>query len=541
MTSYLHLYHSKIFRLFLFVSIMVLTFSCKKNEYVGKDPYAGAKEPLQVKINTTLSRPSWGEPGSAVSITGKGFSNYLDSGMVVKFNGVAAEIEKASDSVLTVNVPEMASSGLITVTIAHQVFPGPYFQVIGPIAVDTLFHAVPGAKGTINCIEFIPGGKYLIGGSFTDYDNSGFKDGLHGLARVNQDGTVDRGFKIGKGVGGTVNSVAVQASGKYVIGGSFNNYDDRFGGGKISNLMRLNADGSVDSLIVMKETGEEETVSAFNAYFDGTVSKILQTPDEGKLIVLGGFNFFMKKDFTMSTLDGMRDSVIIDSIQMQGMAGLNEDGSFDTTFNYDPGTHRSYIGPNGEINDALMQSDGKIIIVGSFTKYRDKQAMRIARLNQDGSLDNTFNAGAGPDDRVYTVALMPGGKYVIGGQFNNVDGKENRKIAVLNADGSLDNGFNVGQGPNAGPDGIVLKVGVLKNNKIFASGFFDYFSGIKRDRTVILDADGSVSNKFNNLGAMVGFGVNDMVNVPNANASILVGAFSKYDLHTVSNILLLKY
>ncbi|WP_366143575.1 delta-60 repeat domain-containing protein [Flavobacterium sp.] len=41
-----------------------------------------------------------------------------------------------------------------------------------------------------------------------------------------------------------------------------------------------------------------------------------------------------------------------------------------------------------------MTSEGKIIIAGYFLNYDGQSRNRIARLNQDGSLDLTFNVGA---------------------------------------------------------------------------------------------------------------------------------------------------
>ena len=518
-----------------------ILFSCKKNVYVGKDPYANAKAPLQVKLNTIDASPASGAAGTTVTLTGNGFAKYKDSGMVVKFNDVDAEITQAGDSTLQVKVPVLASSGLITLTVLHQVFPGPLFRVKGTIFIDSTFHSLPGAAdGVISDIIFVPGGQYLIGGNFNDFDNSGLKDGYHGVARINADGSIDRSFKIGKGVSGSVNSMIVQADGKYVLGGSINNYSDRFKAGYISNILRVNTDGSPDIVIVNTQAGKSDTIPSLNAYFGGGVTKILQTPDSGKLVIIGSFKYYMSKDFTSFTMDGLRDSVKVDSIRMEGIARLNEDGTFDSSFNYNAATHSSISGANGSIWDAFIQSDGKVVIVGDFTKYHDMPANRIARLNRDGSLDNTFNPGSGPDDRVFSASPLPDGKYLIAGQFLHVNGMESRKVAVLNSDGTLNNNFSVGTGPTAGPDGIVFKATMLKNGKIFVAGTFDRFSDVKRGGTVILNADGSLSQQFNNLGALEG-GVTKILNVPNANATILVGGFTKYDLQTVNGIVLLKY
>lgn len=520
------------------ITVLATVCACKKDKYVGKDPYEGAKPPLEIELSSTTPLQGTVKAGAIVTLTGKGFMKYKDSGMVVKFNDIEGLITGVTDNGIQVKVPELASSGLVSLTIKRQIFAGPQVRISGPIYIDSLFHSVPGANNGITCIEYIPGNKYMIGGNFTDYDNSGLKDGVKGLARINPDGSLDQSFVVGKGVAGTVTSLIVQSNGKYVVGGSFGNYNERFKPGYISNIVRLNTNGSIDSTIITTQTGKKDTVPALNAYFDGPVTKVLQTADSGKIVVIGYFRHFLRKDFTISTADHLRDSVKIDSIRMEGIVRLHEDGSFDSSFNYNPVTRGSFSGANGFIMNAIMQDDGKLMIVGDFTKYHDKPANRIARLDQRGQLDNSFSADI--DNTVYTVAAMPGNKYLVAGLFLKVNGGTARKVAVLNSTGAIDKSFSVGDGPLDGANGIISTAARLKNGKIFLAGGFDLFSGMKRSGTVILDEDGKVSQQFNNLGPISG-GISQLLNMPNTNATLVVGYFNKYDLQSFNRIALLRY
>ena len=45
------------------------------------------------------------------------------------------------------------------------------------------------------------------------------------------------------------------------------------------------------------------------------------------------------------------------------------------------------------MEEIKLQSDGKILMVGTFTIVNDAYRIRIARLNPDGSLDSTFTQG----------------------------------------------------------------------------------------------------------------------------------------------------
>ncbi|MBL0036402.1 MAG: delta-60 repeat domain-containing protein [Flavobacteriales bacterium] len=63
-------------------------------------------------------------------------------------------------------------------------------------------------------------------------------------------------------------------------------------------------------------------------------------------------------------------------------------GSLDLSFN--PGA-----GFNGPVNALVVQSDDKLICVGQFTTYQGVSRRGIVRINVDGSIDNTFTTGTG--------------------------------------------------------------------------------------------------------------------------------------------------
>ena len=105
-----------------------------------------------------------------------------------------------------------------------------------------------------------------------------------------------------------------------------------------------------------------------------------------------------------------------------------------------------------------MQADGKIVIVGGFFTVGGTARNKIARLNADGTLDPGFNPDV--NSTVWSTAVQADGKIVIGGDFFTVDGMTRNKIARLNADGTLDPGFN----PNA--DESVRSTAVQADGKI---------------------------------------------------------------------------
>ena len=90
-------------------------------------------------------------------------------------------------------------------------------------------------------------------------------------------------------------------------------------------------------------------------------------------------------------------------------------GDLDTTFNSIDIGFGNGDGANHPINSIALQPDGKVLIGGQFTSYNGTSRNYIARLNADGSLDASFNPGVGASSFVYSLALQPDGKVLIGG------------------------------------------------------------------------------------------------------------------------------
>jgi len=170
---------------------------------------------------------------------------------------------------------------------------------------------------------------------------------------------------------------------------------------------------------------------------------------------------------------------------------LQPDGSLDPSFN--PGT-----GPDDDINALVIQPDGRIVIAGYFNRFDGITRSGIARLNADGSLDNSFDPGTGVEivsvhPQAHTVALQADGKIVIGGFFRNVNGVARDGIAQLNTNGSVDLSFD----PGAGLHGYVaLALAVMTNGQVLVGGIFDKVNGVPRKSIARLNANGSVDESF---------------------------------------------
>jgi uncharacterized delta-60 repeat protein len=167
------------------------------------------------------------------------------------------------------------------------------------------------------------------------------------------------------------------------------------------------------------------------------------------------------------------------------IARLNADGSLDTSFN--PGA-----GANSHVETIALQSDGKIIIGGEFTTFNGTPRTRIARLNSDGSLDTTFDPGTGATGSVLATAVQADGKIIIGGGFVAYNGTSRRYIARINPDGSLDTSFN----PGTGADAPIRTTTVQSDGKILIGGEFTTYNSTARNCIARLNADGSLDATF---------------------------------------------
>jgi fibronectin-binding autotransporter adhesin len=175
------------------------------------------------------------------------------------------------------------------------------------------------------------------------------------------------------------------------------------------------------------------------------------------------------------------------------IARLNADGTLDTGFN--PNT-------NGAVRTVVVQADGKILLGGEFSTLQPNGApsattrRSIARVNADGTLDTGFNPDAG--GIVFSIALQADGKILLGGAFTQVNSIARSRIARLNADGTLDSNFQ------HSPNGNVLCVAVQADGKILFGGQFSHVqlntppsSFTARGRVVRFNADGTLDTGFN--------------------------------------------
>lgn len=141
------------------------------------------------------------------------------------------------------------------------------------------------------------------------------------------------------------------------------------------------------------------------------------------------------------------------------------------------------------VSSIAIQADGRALVAGAFSKVNGLDSSSIARLNQDGTLDSSFRSGTSVNYTVNQVALQPDGKIIIVGGFTQVGSQARNRIARLNADGSLDPTFNPGAGANAPVNAAVVRT----DGRILIGGAFTAYNGVARKMVALINGDGSLN------------------------------------------------
>lgn len=192
--------------------------------------------------------------------------------------------------------------------------------------------------------------------------------------------------------------------------------------------------------------------------------EVMLVQADGKILIGGGFTHY-------------------DGVVRPCIARLNADGSLDTSF--DPGS-----GANNVVRDIAISPEGKILIVGDFTTYRDNTCDHLALLYPNGDPDLSFQAWAGADDVIRCCSFDQLGRIVVGGEFFSYQGAYRGHVARLNANGSLDQNFTTDWYLDAAVD-AVLPLDDVGGTKVVIGGAFSHCAGAERNGLAELNYDGS--------------------------------------------------
>ncbi len=178
-----------------------------------------------------------------------------------------------------------------------------------------------------------------------------------------------------------------------------------------------------------------------------------------------------------------------------GIHRLNEDGTLDVSFRGPTSIGRFQ---RNYVTGLAVLPDGRILIAGLFNEVDGVARVGMARLLPDGALDRSWAPASLPGgSEVKALAVLPDGRILIGGAFLTVGGQPHRNLARLNADGSVD--ATLGDViPATAAAGVVNAFAVQPDGRVWVGGAFQNVSG--RDSLFRLNLDGTVDTTFPDIG-----------------------------------------
>jgi uncharacterized delta-60 repeat protein len=334
--------------------------------------------------------------------------------------------------------------------------------------------------GTDGVVTFDPAYRFLDGygvsiqadGKIVVVGDSGLPDPNVVLARLNPDGTLDSTFGAGGVASFDVNdsdygyAVAIQTDGKIVVVGETSIASDRY-----ALVLRCNSDGTLDGAF-----GMGGIVTYDSPGWDSANGVAIQS--DAKIVVTG------------STSLPYPETSLTDLLVFR----LNGDGTLDNAFGANGVATFDLIYDEGM--SALIQPDGKIVIVGGVWSYSSAQdAVLVLRYKDDGTLDDSFGTGGvvtyNPDDADYKfgegAALQTDGKIVVVGYICDSAGID-FLVLRYNPNGALDTTF--------GGDGMVE----YKKGEGFSGG---YGVAIQSDGKLVVSGNSTFHDQYSDYAVLV--------------------------------------
>jgi len=208
-------------------------------------------------------------------------------------------------------------------------------------------------------------------------------------------------FNIGSGFDDFVNSVLIDPVTESIyVFGNFSAYNLQIS----DKMVKLDTSGDIDP--------------GYVNYFDLSNTQVYDG-------IIDGDNLIMVGTFNNRTFDG---AVVNRIVKVNKNTG-SRDVTFDTTVS----ANQTVIG--------ICQDGSQYIVDGAFTTYGGQPRNRIARINNDGTLDNTITFGTGPNTAIYKTIVNNAGNYVVVGAFITWNGATVNRVIEVDRTTGLDTGL----------------------------------------------------------------------------------------------------
>jgi len=260
-----------------------------------------------------------------------------------------------------------------------------------------------------------------------------------------------------------VNHAVQLGDGKWFVAGDFTSWN----GTPRTFLAKLNADYSLDTSFVPPE-------------FSGQVYAVAPAAD-GSVYVGGEFNR-------------------VGPHTVPGLVRLTSTGALDLTWGPQDNP------PNASVVALALTADNKLLVSRQFTlpsQVSVTGTSLLRRLNANGTLDTTFTVDiAANGQRLNSVIAEPSGAVAFAGVFSAVNGTTRYGLARVSSTGALDTAFGGATGASSllstatATSSTVFSLTRAADGRYLATGTFQSVGGVDRNRSVILNADGTVNTTY---------------------------------------------
>lgn len=388
---------------------------------------------------------------------------------------------------------------------------GVLFRLLSDGSLDPTF-AVDTFNNRILVIEQLDNERIVVGGIFRTYGSS---QASTGLLMLNANGSVFRTFAISEGNNNLFVNAIHKAGNQFYIGGNT---------GSDAQFLRFSDNGQRDNTFVI-----DESVGPSN--FMTVVSHIDQLSNGN--LVFTTYTWEFDPRAVVVTPSGQRvSSTSIPNPLGLTVTGQDQiivsgewNGRPDAHLVSDNGLTPFVPGPEADdqVYDLLTLNNGNILLVGRFGFFKGVAREAVALLSPNRTLLSNFRPALKRPGQVNQALHLPSGKILVAGDFTQINGEPIINVARLNGDGSLDNSFQQSSVPS---DKEVRAIQVLNNGKIMVGSSASSLDPNVKNPVFRLNSDGTgdntfqLSNQINILGNIKGF-------IPLPDGRVVVyGAFS---------------
>lgn len=542
---------------------------CDSDDHIGDDPYGGGKEPLGIRLLTDLPTPDRAYPGELVTFKARGLDRWIDNearryDFSFYISNERAEVMAATDTTVTVKVPESLSTGISYMLLDGQVFYGPKLTVLGNVTIDRDYGLSNGVPGTVyDYLEHSDRERhYHIIGNFrfsspriahiARIDNRGnLGGGWSDYYRIDTDTWLGIGVDYmnpATGDGGLMDYYAksisyfhndmISGRPSVLLSGKFTKYQPvgRFQPVSVFNMTKVGYDMSIqyDDVMLPSIRGGGMISTRITKFNGGTLEPPVETfiTSDDKVIAVGNITQYGRVDVERSFAQALEYELT----PVRTLVRMNSVGDLDEDYRKDK------EGANGLIQDAAMDDEDAIFIAGNLITFDGVDVPNIIRVDKEGNLDEQFlhNIGEGANGPVTKIQYNEKRKkMMVLGSFTEFNGTPCNGVVMMNHDGTLDPDFQLRNMEGGTPNFACI---LDDHDIVVMSGSFNRYDNVSRQGFLMLNMDGEAMQRFNVPGMFKGelHQVIETRTTTNSNGLLLLGDFYRFNSEIVNSAVMIE-